>query len=119
MDTKDSNGMSVTIMPQFKDKVVDEIESELDIRDSYRFDLLISKNNHTKNLSSRNLINVLANLFSDLSPTSMNFCSSLVFPISSSYLAISDGISGCKALDSISFVSLATCNPGNIFIFYH
>lgn len=109
----------MTIGPQFKDRVVGGIESKVDIGNSYRLDLLISKNNYTKNLPSRNLINVLANLFSDLSPTSMDFRSSPVFPVSSSYLAISNGISGYKALDSTSFVSLVTCNPGNIFIFYH
>lgn len=119
MDIEDRNRMSVIIRPQFKNKVVGGIENKVDIEDSYRLDLLISKNDYIKNFFSRNLVNILANLFKNLSPTSIDFRSSPAFPVSFSYLATSDGINSCKALDSISLVVLTTYNLSNILIFYH
>lgn len=84
-----------------------------------KLDLVISKDNHAENFSSRNFADILANLFSDLSFTSIDFRSSPTFPVSSSYPAISDGISGCKSLNFTSLGSPATCNLGNILAFYH
>lgn len=109
--------MGVTMGPHSEDGVVGGVESKMDTGDSYGLDLLISDEDHAENFLSRNLTDVLANCFGDLSPTSTNFRSSPTFPVSSSHPAASDGISGRKPLDSTSPGGLATCNPGNILTF--
>ena len=118
-DTGGSNGVGVTIGPHSKDGFIGGVKSKVDTGDSYRLDLLIPNKDHAENLSSRKLADVLANPFSDLSPTSMNFRSSPAFPIPSSHPAASDGTSGCKPLDSTSLGGPTTDNPGNILAFYH
>lgn len=111
--------MGVTIGPHSKDRVVDKVESEVNTEDSYELDLLIPKNNHTENFPFCNLADVLANSFGNLSTTSIDFHFSLTFLVISSHFAVSDGISGYKPLDFISFGGPATWNLGNILVFYY
>lgn len=118
-DTRDNNGVGMTIGSHSEDKVVSRVENKVDNRDFYRLDSFILKNNYAENFFSHNFTDVLANFFGDLSPTSINFCSSLVFPISSSHPVIFNDINGCKPLDSTSSNSLTTCNPSNILAFYY
>ena len=118
-NTGGSNGVGVTIEPHSKNGVIGGVESEVDTENSYRLDSLIPEDDYAKNLPSRNLADVLANLISDLSPTLMDFRSSSAFPVSSSHPTTSDGTSGCKPLDSTSPNGHATCNLGNILAFYH
>lgn len=72
-NTGDSNRRDVIMRPDFKNKIVGRINREVDTKNSYRLDLLISKNNLTKNFLFHNLDNVLANLFGDLSSILMDF----------------------------------------------
>lgn len=118
-NTGGSNNVGVTIEPHSEDRVIGKVESEVDTKDSYKLHLFIPEDNNAENLLSCNLADVLANLFGDLLSISVNFHFSLVFPISSSYPATSDNINGYKVLDSTFFNSPATCNSGNVLVFYH
>lgn len=119
VNTGGSNRVGMTIEPHCKDKIVGEVKSKIDTRNSYILDLFIFNNNYAENLPSRNLANVLPNFFGDLLSTSINFCFSLAFFVFSFHLAILNGTSGYKLLDSISFDDPANCNPGNTLAFYH
>lgn len=116
---RSSNGVGVTMGLHSEDGVVGRVESEVDTGNSYGLDLLISEDNHAENLPFCNLTDVLANLFGDLSPTSIDFCSSPIFPNFSSYPTTSDGTSVRKPLNSTSFGGPATCNPGIILAFHY
>ena len=91
----------------------------MNTRVSYGLDSLIPKDNCAKNLPSYNLAHVLANLFGDLSLTSINFRFSPTFLVFLFYPAAFDDTNGPKPLDFTFFGGPATCNPGNILVFYH
>lgn len=97
-DTGDSNKVGVTIEPDFKDGINDGVKSKANTEVFYRLDLLIPKDNHTKNFLFCNLANVLANLFSNLLPISMNFRSSSAFLVFSSHSAASNNTSSPNLL---------------------
>lgn len=78
-NTGDNNRVDVIMRPGFKNRIVGRINREVDTRNSYRLDLVIYKNNLTKNFLFHNLDNVLANLFGDLSSTLMDFYFFLIF----------------------------------------
>lgn len=111
--------MGMTMRPHSEDGIVSEVKSKVDTRNFYGLDLLIPDKDHTENLSSRNLASILANFFGDLSPISIDFCSSSAFFVSSSNFAVFNSISSYKPLDFISSGGPATCNPSNILAFYH
>ena len=92
-DTRGSNGVGMTMEPHFEEEIVGGVENKVDTGDSYRLDSLIPDKDHAENLPSCKLADVLANSFDDLSPTLMDFRSSLAFPVSSSYPATSDSTS--------------------------
>lgn len=119
VDTKGSNRMGMIMGLGFEDKIIAELESKVDIRISYKLNLFIFANNHTKNLLFYNLANDLANLFGNLLSTSIDFCSFLVISIFFFDFAIFNGINSSKLLDFISFDSPATWNLDNNFAFYH
>lgn len=119
VNTEGSNKVCVIMGPHSKDEVVSRVESKVDTEDSYKLDLFIFKENHIENLFSYNLANVLANLFGNLSLTSINFRSSPIFLVFSSHLAAFDNTSGCKFLDFTFLGGPVTCNPGNILAFYY
>lgn len=118
-DIRSSNEMSMTIEIDSKDKVVAGVESKRDNRVFYRLDLLILVDNYAKNLFSYNFTNILANFFSNLSSTSIDFYSFLSFPIFFVYSAAFNSTNNPKPFDSISLTRPAICNLDNIILFYH
>ena len=118
-DIGDSNRVGVTMGLHSEDGIVGGVENKVDIGNFYRLDLLISNKDYAENLFSCKLADVLANPFSDLSPTSIDFRSSPAFPVSFSYPAASNGTSGHKSFHSTSLGGSATCNLSNILTFYH
>lgn len=118
-DIRDNTKVRMTIRPNSEDKVVIEIESKISTKISYKLDLLIFVNNYAENFSSYNLVDVLANLFNNLSLISIDFRFFSAFSVSSFHLAIFDSVSGLKFFNFTLLSSLATCNSENILVFYH
>lgn len=119
IDTRASKKVGVTMKSYCKNGVVGRVESKVDTGDSYKLNLLIFKDNHTKNLLFCNLADVLAIFFGDLSLILIDFRFSPTFLIFFSHLAVIDGINDCKSLNFTSFGGPATYNLGNIFAFYY
>lgn len=118
-NTRDRNRVDVIMGPHLEDEVIGKVESEINTKNFYRLDLLILKDKHTKNFFSYNFVDVLTNIFGNLSPISINFRFFFKFSIDSFYFAASDGTSDWKLLDFTSLGGPANSNPGNILTFYH
>lgn len=116
---RSSNEISMIIKIDSKDKVIAGVESKMDNRVFYRLNLLIFVDNYAKNFFSCNFTNILANFFSNLSPTSIDFYSFLVFPIFFFYSAAFNTTNDPKPFDSIFFTRSTICNLDNIILFYH
>lgn len=91
----------------------------MDIRVLYRLNSIIAVNNHTKNFLSYNLVNVWANLFTDLLSILIDFYFFPTFFIFFSQFAIFNNRNISKSLDFVSPSSLATYNLDNIFAIYY
>lgn len=111
--------MGMIIGPDAENGVVDGVKSKMDTGNSYKLDFFIPDKDHAENLFSCNFADVLANLFDDLSPISIDCYFFLAFLVFSSYFSKSNGISDYKPLNSISSGSPATYNPGNILALYN
>lgn len=81
VDTKTSNVAGIIKRPNSEDKVITGVQSKKNTKDFRKLDLLIFVDNYVKDFSSSNLTEILANLFGDLSPTSINIYSFFTFSI--------------------------------------
>lgn len=106
LDTEDGNRVDITIKWNSEDKVVSKVKSNMNIEVFYKLNLLILKDNYSKNFSSYNFANVLANLFGNLSSTLRNFCFSSIFFIYSFYSAVSDSTSSLNLLVALPIAIL-------------
>lgn len=119
VNTKDSNKVNITKGPKSKDEIVVRIQSKMNTRILYRLDLFFFIHNYAKKFSFCNFTNILTNFFSNLLLILIDFGSFVIFSISSFYFTIFNSTNGSKTLDFEFFNSLAICNSGNIFAFYH